>query len=129
MLLAQTRFSSPSRHGSGHAAVRIIPSTAKESGMGESRGGSGAAEIGRLREQIVLLGDADGVRPEDEGLLLSALDAALGELLAGDMPAARAGIERFIEEVRRLIEAGVLAGQDGNAALENARRILSDPSG
>jgi hypothetical protein len=97
--------------------------------MEENRGASGAAEIGMLRQQILALADADCVRPEDEGALLVALDAALRELGVGDMPAARAGIERFIAGAQRLIEAGVLAGREGNAALEVARCILSRWSG
>jgi hypothetical protein len=96
--------------------------------VSEIQGASGEAEIGMLRQQILALADADCVLPEDEGALLAALDAALQELVAGDMPAARAGIERFIGAAHRLIEAGALAGREGNAALEAARRILSDRS-
>jgi hypothetical protein len=97
--------------------------------MGESRGGSRAAEIGMLREQIVLLGDADCVRPEDEGTLLSALDAALQDMAAGDMPAARAGIERFIAAAEGLIAAEVLAAPEGRPPLEAASALLTVLSG
>jgi hypothetical protein len=93
--------------------------------MGESRTASGKAEIGRLREQIVGLADADWVRPEDEGGLLAALDVALEELLAGDLPAARAGIERFIAAAQDLIAAGVLAGRVGCRSIEAARALLA----
>jgi hypothetical protein len=97
--------------------------------MGESPGGSGEAEIGRLRQQIIGLADADCVRPEDEGELLAALDAALHELLADDRAASRAGIARFIEAVQRLIKAGVLAAAMGEPQLATARALLAALAG
>ena len=90
---------------------------------------SGAAEIDVLRQQILALADADCVRPEDERALLAALDAALLELMAGSMPGARAGIGRFTAGAQRLIEAGVLAGREGNATLAAARALLADLRG
>jgi hypothetical protein len=79
--------------------------------------------MARLREQIVGLADADCVRPEDEGLLLAALDAALLALSVGDLPAARAGLARFIAGAEGLIAARVLAARDGNPPLAAARAL------
>jgi hypothetical protein len=93
--------------------------------MEEGLEGHGAVEIGRLREQIVGLADADCVRPEDEEVLLAALDAVLLALAAGHMPAARAGLEGFIAEAQRLMTAGVLAGRAGDPLLAAARALLA----
>ena len=93
--------------------------------MGERRGTSDAGEIGRLREQILALADGDCLRPEDEEALLVALDAALGELSVGDMPAARAAIERFIAAAEGLIAVGVLAAAEGDPPLAAARALLA----
>ena len=93
--------------------------------MKEGLEGDGAGEIGRLREQIVGLADADCVRPEDEEALLSALDAALRELVAGDLPAARAGMERFLARAEGLIAAGVLAALESDPPLAAARALLA----
>jgi hypothetical protein len=71
-----------------------------------------------------VLADADCVRPEHGSTLLAALDAALREATAGDMPAARAGIERFIAGAQGLLESGVLAGRDGRSPLAAARALL-----
>jgi hypothetical protein len=81
----------------------------------------GAVEIGKLREQIVGLADADCVRPEDGEALLS----ALGELAAGDLPAARAGLEQFITEAQGLMAAGVLAAPEADPPLAAARALLA----
>jgi hypothetical protein len=78
-----------------------------------------------LRQQILALADADCVLPEDGRALLAALDAALLELALGNVPAARAGIERFIAEAQRLIEAGVLAGRAGRPPIATARALLA----
>jgi len=96
-----------------------------ERAMGETSGASGAGEFGMLRQQILALADADCVLPEDGRALLAALDAALLDLAAGDNPAARVGIERFIAEAQRLIEAGVLAGRTGHPPLATARSLLA----
>jgi hypothetical protein len=93
--------------------------------MNEGLAGHSAGEIGRLREQIVGLADADCVRAEDEGALLSALDAALGQLVAGDLPAARAGMERFVARAEGLIAARVLAASEGDPLLAAARALLA----
>jgi hypothetical protein len=81
--------------------------------------------MGRLRLQCLALVDADCVLPEDGRALLAALDAALLGMTAGDLPAARAGIERFIAGAQRLIQAGRLAGRDGHPPLEAARALLA----
>jgi hypothetical protein len=76
--------------------------------------------MARLREQIVGLADADCVRAEDQGVLLSALDAVRRALAAGDLPGARAGLEVFIAEAQRLMTAGVLEGRAGDSPLAAA---------
>ena len=93
--------------------------------MRETRSGHSEGEIGRLREQIVGLADADCVRPEDGEALLAALDAALLALVAGHMPAARAGLERFVARAEGLIAARVLAASEGDAPLAAARALLA----
>jgi hypothetical protein len=93
--------------------------------MEEGLEGRGAVEIGRLREQIVSLADADCVRPEDEEVLLAALDAVLLALAAGHMPAARAGLEQFIAGAEGLIAAGVLAALESDPPLAAARALLA----
>jgi hypothetical protein len=93
--------------------------------MRETRSGHSEGEIGRLREQIVGLADADCVRPEDGEALLSALDAALLALAAGHMPAARAGLEQFIAGAEGLIAAGVLAALESDPPLAAARALLA----
>jgi hypothetical protein len=110
------------------AMVRIVSSHdgKGEQGMGERGGGSGAAAMERLREQMVGLADADRLRPEDEETLLAALDAALEELVAGDMAGARAGIERFVAGAEGLIAAGVLAAAEGDPPLAAARALLAE---
>jgi hypothetical protein len=92
----------------------------RETGSGHSEG-----EIGRLREQIVGLVDADRVRVEDEEALLSALDAVLLALVAGDLPAARAGLEQFITEAQGLMAAGVLEGRADDPLLATACALLA----
>jgi hypothetical protein len=93
--------------------------------MRQTRSGHSAGEIGRLREQIVGLADADCVRAEDEAALLSALDAVRLALAAGDLPAARAGLARFITEAQGLMAARVLAASEGDAPLAVARALLA----
>jgi hypothetical protein len=92
--------------------------------MSEIRGGRIEVEIGMLRQQMVALADADCVLPEDGRALLAALDAALREAAAGDMPAARAGIARFIAGAHGLLAAGLLAGREGHSPLAAARSLL-----
>jgi len=93
--------------------------------MRATRSGRSEGEIGRLREQIVGLADADCVRPEDEEALLAALDAVLLALAAGHMPAARAGLEQFITEAQGLRAAGMLAAAEGDPPLAAARALLA----
>jgi hypothetical protein len=93
--------------------------------MRETRSGHSEGEIGRLREQIVGLVDADRVRVEDEEALLSALDAVLLALVAGDLPAARAGLEQFITKAQGLMAAGVLAAPEADPPLAAARALLA----
>jgi hypothetical protein len=93
----------------------------RETGSGHSEG-----EIGRLREQIVGLADADCVRPEDGEALLAALDAVLLALAAGHMPAARAGLARFVARAQGLMTAGVLAASEGDPPLAAARALLAE---
>ena len=93
--------------------------------MRETRSGHSEGEIGRLREQIVGLADADCVRPEDGAALLAALDAALLALAAGHLPAARAGLEQFITEAQGLMAARVLAASEGDPPLAAARALLA----
>jgi hypothetical protein len=97
--------------------------------MGESLGGGGAAELERLRQQIVGLADADRVRPEEEEMLLAALDAALQDLAVGDMLGARKEIERFVAGAEGLIAAGVLAAPEGDPPLAAARALLAERRG
>lgn len=92
--------------------------------MSEIRGGRVEVEIGMLRQQIVALADADCVLPEDGRTLLAALDAALREAASGDMPAARAGMERFIAGAHGLLAAGLLAGREGHPPLAAAHALL-----
>jgi|SoiMethySBSTD1v2_1073268.scaffolds.fasta_scaffold639702_2 hypothetical protein len=92
--------------------------------MGETRTAGGAVAISRLRLQCLALVDADCVRPEDGSMLLAALDGALLDLAAGDLPAARAGMARFIAAAQRLMEAGFLAPQEGRQPLAAARALL-----
>jgi hypothetical protein len=92
-------------------------------GRVDARGGE--AEISMLRQQIVALADADYVLPEDGGALLAALDAAHRDLAAGNLPAAWAGMERFIAGAQDLMEAGVLARPAGHPPLEAARALLT----
>ena len=93
--------------------------------MRQTRSGHSEGEIGRLREQIVGLADADCVRAEDEAALLSALDAVRLALVAGDLPAARAGLERFVARAEGLIAAGVLAALESDPPLAAARALLA----
>jgi hypothetical protein len=95
-----------------------------EQRMKEGLAGHGAVEIGRLREQIVGLADADRVRPEDGAALLAALDTVRLALAAGHMAAARAGMEQFITEAQGLMAAGVLAAE-GDPPLAAARALLA----
>ena len=92
--------------------------------MRATSSGHSAGEIGRLREQIVGLADADCVCPEDGTRLLAALDRALRAAAAGDLPAVRAGIERFIAGIQGLLGVGLLAERDGCAPLATARALL-----
>ena len=94
--------------------------------MRETRSGQSAGEIGRLREQIVGLADADCVRAEDGAALLAALDAVRLALVAGHLPAARAGLERFVARAEGLIAAGVLTALDSDPPLAAARALLAE---
>jgi hypothetical protein len=85
----------------------------------------GEVEISRLRQQILALADADCVRPGDGQALLTVLDGALQAIAAGDLPAARLGIEQFIAAAQGLIEAGVLAGREGRPSIEAAYLLLA----
>jgi hypothetical protein len=92
--------------------------------MRETSSGHSEGEIGRLREQIVGLADADCVRPEDGSRLLAALDRALRAAAAGDLPAVRAGLARFIAGIQGLLGAGLLAEREGRPPLATARALL-----
>jgi hypothetical protein len=75
--------------------------------------------IARLQRSVQALMDGDRVLPADGSSLLATLDRAL----AGPdsvSAAARAGIEAFIGWAQALIEAGVLAAEDGRPRIEAA---------
>jgi hypothetical protein len=97
----------------------------RRKGRGEGSARGGEVEIGMLRQQILALADADCVRPGDGEALLTALDVALQAIAAGNMAAARLGIEQFIAGAQALVEAGVLAGREGRPSIEAAHILLA----
>jgi hypothetical protein len=98
--------------------------------MRETGSGHSEVEIGRLRQQMLALADADCVCPDDGSRLLAALDRALRAAAAGDRSVAtpgaavRAGIERFIAGIQGLLGAGLLAERDSRPPLASARALL-----
>jgi hypothetical protein len=86
---------------------------------------NGEAEIRLLRRPLLALIDADLVLPGDGQWLLATLEAALQRLIAGDPRGAGAAVERLVERLQVLMEAGVLQAGDGGPWLDRAAAVLA----
>jgi hypothetical protein len=96
--------------------------------MGETAGRSGAA-IGRLRQQIEGLVDADLILPEDGEWLLAALTRTLHGLTAADFRTSRSDIHCIIERLQILMQTGVLEAAAGEPPVALARGVLASLHG
>jgi hypothetical protein len=92
--------------------------------MGETVGGNGAA-IGRLRQQIQGLVDADLILPEDGLWLMTTLDRSARRLTAGNLAASRSNVQRVIDRLHDLIQTDLLEAADGDRPVEMAREVLA----
>jgi hypothetical protein len=82
-------------------------------------------EIATLLRRVQALVDGDHVLPADGDALLSQIEAARRHACSGDTAAARARLERFLEIMQALLDAGASDGDDGVVTLDTARKILS----
>jgi hypothetical protein len=96
--------------------------------MGETAGRSGAA-IGRLRQQIEGLVDADLILPEDGQWLLAALTRTLQGLTTADSRASRSDMQGVIERLQSLMQTGVLGAAAGEPPVDLAHGILASLRG
>ena len=81
--------------------------------------------IADLRQNVLAWMDGDRILPADGSSLLATLDRVLEGLSAADLPAARAGIEAFLNQVPALIEAGVLEAAVGRPRIEAAAALVA----
>jgi hypothetical protein len=79
--------------------------------------------IAHLQQSVQALMDGDRVLPADGSSLQTLLERALQGLTAEDAPAARAGIEAFIDRAQALIAAGVLEAADGRPRIAAAAAL------
>jgi hypothetical protein len=79
--------------------------------------------IAHLQQSVQALMDGDRVLPADGSSLQMLLERALQGLTAEDAPAARAGIEAFIDRAQALIAAGVLEAADGRPRIAAAAAL------
>ena len=88
------------------------------------------AAIAHLQQRVQAWMDEDRLFPADGSSLLAALDRALVGLASEDAPAARAALEACVGRVQALIEARVLAAEDGEPPIARATAIAASlPSG
>ena len=91
----------------------------------------GRAVIADLQQWVQAWMDGDRLFPADGLSLLAALDRALAGLAGEDSeeraPGAgtRAGIAAFVGQVQALVEARVLAAEDGLPPIEAAEAMLA----
>jgi hypothetical protein len=83
------------------------------------------AVIAQLRQRVRVWMDGDRVLPADGLSLLATLDRVQAGLAGEDAPAARAGIAAFVSQVQALIEARVLAAEDGHPPIEAASAMVA----
>ena len=79
-----------------------------------------AAAIAQLRQSVQVWMDGDRVLPADGSLLLTTLDRVQAGLAGEDAPGVGAGIAAFVGQVQALVQAGVLAAEDGHSPLAAA---------
>ena len=92
--------------------------------MGETPGMTRAA-IGRLRQQVQGLIDADLILPEDGQWLMAALNRTLQSLPDAAAPPSRSDMQGFIERLQSLMQTGVLDVPDGQPPVDLARGVLA----
>jgi hypothetical protein len=95
--------------------------------MGES--GMNGAAIGRLRQQLQGLIDADLILPEDGQWLMASLERTFQRLTAADAQASRSDMRGFIERLQVLIQTGILETDAGEPPVETAHVILASLRG
>jgi hypothetical protein len=81
------------------------------------------AGIAQLQQRVQAWLDGDRLFPADGRSLLAALDRVQAGLAGEDAPGARAGIAAFVGQVQALVEARVLAVQDGHPLIEVAAAL------
>jgi hypothetical protein len=86
-------------------------------------------EIGRLRQSVQALVDADLLLMPDGQWLLAILEEAVQSLAAAELAEAQAGFEGFIDRVRLMIQGDVLTAADGRPPIETAQAILASLGG
>jgi len=76
-----------------------------------------------LQQRVQAWLDGDRLFPADGRSLLATLDRVQAGLAGEDAPGARAGIAAFVGQVQALVEARVLAVEDGHPLIEVAAAI------
>jgi hypothetical protein len=92
--------------------------------VGETPGMTRAA-IGRLRQQVQGLIDADLILPEDGQWLMAALNRTLQSLPEANAQPSRSDMQGFIERLQSLMQTGVLDVPDGQPPVDLARGVLA----